>query len=75
MENKHNKTSMLADQCGQASTEYALTIFAFIAMLAVLALLWQAAQGGWKAEVSDHAASHSFEGQGSLSAFQDILLF
>lgn len=59
---------------GQSTVEYALALGAFLAMVLCLALLVRAVQGGVVGESIVRSASHS-QGQGTLGAVQDALMF
>ena len=66
---------LLGEESGQSTTEYALVLVAFLAMLGALGLLWHAASDGVLLGKAVESASHVFGASGSLGAWQDILLF
>lgn len=55
----------------QSTLEYALTVFALMAIVSCLALLWRAGETGALARLVEDACSHALEGAG----FIDIALF
>ena len=55
----------------QATLEYALTVFALMAIVSCLALLWRAGETGVLALLVEDACSHALEGAG----FIDTALF
>lgn len=55
----------------QSTLEYALTVFALMAIVSCLALLWRAGETGAFASLVEDACSHALEGTG----FIDIALF
>ena len=65
----------LEGQSGQSSVEYAIVVFAFLAMFAALAALARAAGEGTLAELARQAASHSAEGFADIGFLQDVLAY
>ncbi len=59
------------EQVAQATLEYALTVGAFMAVIAGLALLWHAGTDGVFAHLIEEASSHALDGLGVL----DIALY
>ena len=55
----------------QAALEYALTVFALLAIVLALGLLWRAGQDGTLATLVEAAASHGFDAGGLI----DISLY
>ena len=62
---------LLCEEAAQGTLEYALTIFAFISLIAALALLWRAGESGVLARLVEDACSHALDGTGLV----DIALF
>ena len=60
-------------QRGQASLEYALVLFAFLATLVALAALWRAGSGGGLLERAIQASSHAADGL--LAGQKDLWLY
>lgn len=63
--------AIVREQAAQATLEYALTVGAFMAVIAGLALLWHAGTDGVFARLIEEAASHALDGLGVL----DIALY
>lgn len=55
----------------QATLEYALTVFALLAVVTGLALIWRAAEAGVLTALIEDAASHALDGTGAV----DISLY
>ena len=51
--------------------EYALTVFALLALILGMAALWRVAERGWLADAAVKAAWHGLEGDG----YVDIALY
>lgn len=64
-----------AERDGQSTVEYAIVLFAFLAMLAALAALWESARDGTLADIAKGAASHGLSRGLTLDALRDIALF
>ncbi|MCI1666379.1 MAG: hypothetical protein LKI25_08500 [Atopobiaceae bacterium] len=62
-------------QSGQSTVEYALVLLAFMAMLAAMAFVWHAAEGGGLGRLAADAASHSLANGITLELVQDVALF
>ena len=62
---------LLCEEAAQGTLEYALTIFAFISLIAALALLWRAGADGTLVGLARDAASHVLDGWGVL----DVALY
>lgn len=60
-------------QRGQASLEYALVLFAFLATLVALAALWRVGSEGGLLERAVRASSHAADG--SLAGQKDLWLY
>lgn len=69
-EAKHCK-KVLCETSAQATLEYALTVFALLAIVLALGLLWRAGQDGTLATLVEAAASHGFDAGGLI----DISLY
>jgi Flp pilus assembly protein TadG len=80
---RHRATGRLAraardlsgEREGQSTVEYALVVFAFLALLAALASLWGAARDGTLVDIARQAASHGLSQGLTPDALQDIALF
>lgn len=59
---------------GQSTLEYALLLFAFVAALGALGVVWHAARDGRVVGLAAEAASHG-EAQGLVGQVKDIALF
>ncbi len=59
------------EERAQATLEYALTLFALMALISGVALLWRAGEQGVLARLVEDACSHALDGLGVL----DIALF
>ena len=59
------------EERAQATLEYALTLFALMALISGIALLWRAGEQGALARLVEEACSHGLDGLGVL----DIALF
>ena len=59
------------EERAQATLEYALTLFALMALISGVALLWRAGEQGVLARLVEDACSHALDGLGAL----DIALF
>ena len=55
----------------QGTVEYALTVFAMLALIMGIAALWRAAEQGLFVDAAANAASHGLEGDG----YADIALY
>ena len=62
---------VLCETLAQAALEYALTVFALLAFVVALGLLWRAGQDGTLAALVEAAASHGFDAGGLI----DISLY
>ena len=62
---------LAAEPAAQATLEYALTIFALLAVVVGIAALWRAGEEGALVELVEEAASHALSGLGAL----DIALY
>ena len=60
---------------GQGTLEYALVLFAFLAMLVGLSALWHAARDGVLMRTALDAASHASGDGFDLGSVQDTLLY
>lgn len=60
------------ESSGQSTVEYALLVFAFLAMVLAVGALWKLGAQGKLAELSASAASHIF---GTAEGLRDMLLF
>lgn len=60
---------------GQSTVEYGLVLFAFLATIAALGMLWQWASDGGLLGGAVRAASHSWGEDGTLGMSQDVLLY
>ena len=69
----HKMRSILANQSGQSTVEFALLMFAFLGMLLGLGVLWQALHDGVLLHRATQAASHTMTNlfDGAL----DVLLY
>ena len=65
---------LLREESGQATTEYAVVLAAFMAMLAVVGAIWHAARDGALLRLSEQSSAYAVEG-GGLGGWQDILAF
>lgn len=63
----------LREEQGQSSVEYALVLFAFVAVVCALGALWHTGREGKLLRLTLEAASRSITG--GLEAVQGILLF
>lgn len=61
----------MGEECAQGTVEYALTVFAFLAMAVAFAAVWRAAGDGAFARLAEAAASHALDAAGAI----DISLF
>ncbi len=59
------------EERAQSTLEYALTLFALMALISGIALLWRAGEQGVLARLVEDACSHGLDGLGVL----DIALF
>ena len=62
---------MSYEELAQATIEYALTIFALLALVAGLAVVWRAAEAGLFTALIEDGASHAIDGTGVV----DIALY
>lgn len=62
---------IVRESAAQSTLEYALTVFALMAIVSCLALLWRAGESGALARLVEGACSHALDGLG----FIDIALF
>lgn len=62
---------MSYEELAQATLEYALTIFALLALVAGLAVVWRAAEAGLFTALIEDSASHAIDGTGVV----DIALY
>lgn len=62
---------MSYEELAQATLEYALTIFALLALVAGLAVVWRAAEAGLFTALIEDSASHPIDGTGVV----DIALY
>lgn len=62
---------MSYEELAQATLEYALTIFALLALVAGLAAVWRAAEAGLFTALIEDSASHAIDGTGVV----DIALY
>ena len=60
---------VVREKAAQGTVEYALTVFALLALILGMAALWRVAERGWLADAK--AASHGLEGDG----YVDISLY
>ena len=60
--------------CGQATVEYALVVFALLAIVVACAVLWHALDEGLFVSHAAAGASHHV-GRGSTGAAADVLLY
>ncbi len=64
---------------GQSTVEYAVVLFAFLALVAALGALWHAGRDGKLLNLAIQAASHLCSGAGldpsALLHAEDVLLF
>jgi len=63
------------DETGQATIEYALLVFAFMAAIVGMGALWHAARDGVLLELALGAASHVPGSEGVLGMAEDMALF
>ena len=61
---------IVRERAAQGTVEYALTVFALLALILGMAALWRVAERGWLADAVK-AASHGLEGDG----YVDIALY
>lgn len=59
------------EERAQGTFEYALTVLAFLAIIAAFAALWRAGEDGSLAALAERSASHALDGFGAL----DLVLF
>ncbi len=59
------------EEAAQGTVEYALTVFAVLALIAGMAALWRVAERGRFVDAAVEAASHGLEGDG----YVDIALY
>ena len=62
---------LAGELAAQATLEYALTVFALLAVVMGIAALWRAGEEGALVELVEDAASHALSGLGAL----DIALY
>lgn len=60
---------------GQATVEYALVLFAFLATVVCMGALWRAASRGALVELAVDSASHASGDGASFATLQDTLLY
>ena len=60
---------------GQATVEYALVLFAFLASIVAMGSLWHAAREGALVRLCMESASHGLSGGQAIASAQDILLY
>ncbi|MBQ9005847.1 MAG: hypothetical protein IJ092_05680 [Atopobiaceae bacterium] len=60
---------------GQATVEYALVLFAFLASIVAMGTLWHTAREGALVRLCTEKASHGMSGEGAFGSAQDILLY
>ena len=65
---------MRGDKSGQSTLEYAVVLFAFLAMVVTLTALWQAVHSGLFIESATHATSHALSPEFSKT-LKDVLLY
>ena len=71
---EHRTESVHSSLSGQATVEFAVVTFGFLAATAALALLWHALSGGMVAEHAAAVASHHIQAI-ALATLPDIFLF
>lgn len=67
----HWVRQLAREDAAQATLEYALTVFALLAVVTGLALIWRAAEAGVLTALIEDAASHALDGTGVV----DISLY
>ncbi len=65
-------TRAVADEAGQSTLEYLLTLVAFVAMVVALGFIWHAARDGRLLGIAIEVASHG-SGRGGLTLLQDVV--
>lgn len=60
---------------GQSTVEYAIVLFAFLAMVVALGTVWRAAQGGRLQHMARDYASHNLDQGLSIEFLQDVTAF
>ena len=67
---RNSLSRMIGDKSGQSTLEYAVVLFAFLAMVVTLTTLWQAVHSGLFIESATHALSPEFS-----KTLKDVLLY
>ena len=60
---------------GQSTVEYAIVLFAFLAMVVALGSIWRAAQSGRIQSMARSSASHSLDQGLSIDFLQDVTAY
>ena len=60
---------------GQGTLEYALVLFAFLAVVTTLGLAWHEVRDGVLLRLAVDSASHALTGDGLVGFSQDLLLY
>lgn len=60
---------------GQGTVEYALVLYAFVAMLVGMAAVWHALSDGVLVNLATDSASHASGDGLSMGSLQDLLLY
>lgn len=71
---RNSLSRMIGDKSGQSTLEYAVVLFAFLAMVVTLTALWQAVHSGLFIESATRAASHALSPEFSKT-LKDVLLY
>lgn len=70
----HDGSSRLCDLSGQATVEYAVVLFAFLAMMAGLSVLWHMLESGLPIQHALQSASHHVASV-APGAFSDVFMY
>lgn len=60
---------------GQSTVEYALVLFAFLATVTALGVMWHSVRDGTLLRLCIGALSHGLTSSGGMGSAQDILLY
>ena len=60
---------------GQGTLEYALVLFAFLAVVGALAAMWHVGRDGRLLQLAKKAASHLLGAGNAIGSARDVLLF
>lgn len=64
-----------AGERGQSTVEYALVLFAFLAVALGLGSMWHAARDGALLRRATGSSSHALTAEGALGSTQDLLIY